>query len=405
MKKIGIALTALLPFYGLPADAEDVTGFSGYGRAGAGGATGGGTQSCFQLPGAPAKYRLGNECEFYWELEANHEFHADDGKVLKIDAMTSLYHAYGHTPTFDGPDGDTRLPQIWASLSLPALKGASIWGGRRYYKRHDIHLNDFYYWNPTGLGGGLEDYQLGNSKYTVSYAFFREDTIDQPDKASRHDFHLNGWQPNPDGSIQLGFSYIQRAGQVEGAHSGWSFTAEHIQANFLGSEHHFVVQYGEGPGIGLGQTGDLTASRDVRTWRIIESPRWQLTPKFSGMLVALAQKTYAPEHGGQTWYSFGVRPVYAFKPPYKLLIEFGHDQINPEQGDTRRLDKITIAPALGLGGPGVLDRPEIRLYYTYAHWNRAAQQAATPGTTLSETGAFGSAFHGSNFGIQLETWW
>jgi len=124
MKKIGIALTALLPLYGLPADAEDVTGFSGYGRAGAGGATGGGTQSCFQLPGAPAKYRLGNECEFYWELEANHEFHADDGKVLKIDAMTSLYHAYGHTPTFDGPDGDTRLPQIWASLSLPALKGA-----------------------------------------------------------------------------------------------------------------------------------------------------------------------------------------------------------------------------------------------------------------------------------------
>jgi len=110
MRKIEVAIVALLPIYALPVDAEDTPGFSGYGRAGVGGASEDGTQACFQLPGAPAKYRLGNECEFYGELEGNHEFHADDGKVLKIDAMTSLYHAYGHMPTFDGPDGDTRLP-------------------------------------------------------------------------------------------------------------------------------------------------------------------------------------------------------------------------------------------------------------------------------------------------------
>ncbi|KTT18372.1 hypothetical protein SB14R_23590 [Pseudomonas oryzihabitans] len=43
--------------------------FDGYGRVGVGGSADGGKQSCFQLPGAPAKYRLGNECETYWELE------------------------------------------------------------------------------------------------------------------------------------------------------------------------------------------------------------------------------------------------------------------------------------------------------------------------------------------------
>ena len=54
---------------------------------------------------------------------------------------------------------------------------------------------------------------------------------------------------------------------------------------------------------------------------------------------------------------------------------------------------------------GLMDRPEIRLYWTYASWNRGAQDAAVAGTALSDSGAFGDARHGNNFGVQLETWW
>ena len=43
------------------AQAADVD-FHGYGRSGIGSTTGGGDQACFQAAGAPAKYRLGNEC-------------------------------------------------------------------------------------------------------------------------------------------------------------------------------------------------------------------------------------------------------------------------------------------------------------------------------------------------------
>ena len=43
--------------------------FAGYLRSGAGTSTGSGKQQCFQLPGAQSKYRLGNECEQYAELE------------------------------------------------------------------------------------------------------------------------------------------------------------------------------------------------------------------------------------------------------------------------------------------------------------------------------------------------
>ena len=70
--------------------------------------------------------------------------------------------------------------------------------------------------------------------------------------------------------------------------------------------------------------------------------------------------------------------------------------------------KRTIAPTWSPAGPGFWARPEFRLYYTYASWNEAAQRAANlmaEGSALSDTGAFGNARHGSNFGVQVEHWW
>lgn len=396
---VGLAMAAVL----VPAAAEGLE-FSGYGRVGVGEALGGdGRQSCFQLPGAPSKYRLGNECETYWELELNQDvYHGEDGTVVTLNGMASLMEQYNHFPDFGGDTGSIRMPQAWAGVRSPVINDGTFWVGRRYYKRHDIHISDFYYWNPSGTGAGIDNYKLG--KYFLSYAFTREDTIDQPDKANRHDFNLGGIEPNTNGDIELGLSVIQKAGQVQGAHRGWSVSAEHDQDGFLGGENRFVVQYGEGPGIGLGQTGDLTAGGNTRTWRVLESPMWQITPNFGGALLALMQKTKAPENQGLTWYSFGVRPSYAFSDHFKLVMEFGHDQIRPDAGETRKLDKFTIAPTLSMG-KAFMARPELRLYYTYARWNRAAQRAADAETALAADGPYGSQLHGANAGVQLETWW
>jgi len=378
--------------------------FSGYGRVGVGETVGGdGRQACFQLPGAPAKYRLGNECETYWELELNQEmYRGDDGTLVTLNGMASLVEHYNHFPDFGGRTGDIRMPQAWAGVRSPVINDGTFWVGRRYYKRHDIHINDFYYWNPSGVGVGIDNYRSG--PYYLSYAFTREDTIDQPHKANRHDFNLGGIVTNLNGDLELGLSLIQKPGHVENAHSGWSVTAEHDQDGFLGGENRFVVQYGEGPGIGLGQTGELTAGSDTRSFRVLESPMWQITPNFGGALLALMQKTKAPDNQSSTWYSFGVRPSYAFSEHFKLVMEFGHDQIRPDDGGTRKLDKFTLAPTLSLGR-AFMSRPELRLYYTYARWNRAAQTAAEAETALAANGPYGSQLHGANAGIQLETWW
>ena len=62
LRQAGTATCLALLASSLPLTAMALE-FNGYGRVGVGGADTGGKQSCFQLPGAPAKYRLGNECE------------------------------------------------------------------------------------------------------------------------------------------------------------------------------------------------------------------------------------------------------------------------------------------------------------------------------------------------------
>jgi len=380
--------------------------FNGYVRSGIGESSGSDSQSCFQLSGAPSKFRLGNECEQYAELGLRQDlFTLDDGSVLSVEGMAALYNEYDHTPKFTGDHGWARLVQAYAEWSkVPALNNGSFWAGRRYYKRNDIHISDFYYWNQSATGAGIEDVEIGGLKY--SYAFSRKDNVFQENYINRHDFNVGGFDSNPGGELEFGVSYIDEPDR-EDAHSGWSVTAQHKQIGFLGGSNTFTVQYGEGPGTGLGYTGDVTLGSSDTSWRVVEYFDWQVTPRFGGQFQAVYQKDKREDGGDQDWISVGVRPVYALTEQFKLVAELGHDQIDAPEG-TRKLTKFTVAPTWSPAGPEFWARPEFRLYYTYAQWNDAAQQAANlmaAGSALSDTGAFDNAQHGSNFGVQVEYWW
>ena len=380
--------------------------FAGYLRSGVGNSLNGGKQSCFKLPGAEAKYRLGNECEQYAELELRQDVYSfDDGSVLSVDGMASLYNQYDRQLTFQGDNGSARLPQLYAQWSnLPGLNGGSLWAGRRYYKRNDIHISDFYYWNQSATGAGIEDVLIGGLKY--SYALSRKDNLYQENYVTRHDFNVAGFNTNPGGELELGLSYLDKPERTD-AHSGWAITAQHVQSEFLGGKNKFAVQYGEGSGTGLGYTGDFRLDNSSKRYRIVEFFDWQLTPRFGGQVEAVYQKDFRPDGGNQEWLSLGVRPTYAISEQFKLVTELGHDQVKAADG-TRKLSKFTFAPTWSPKGPGFWTRPEVRLYYTYASWNAAAQRAANEfdaGSALSDSGAFGSARHGSNAGLQVEYWW
>ena len=380
--------------------------FAGYLRSGVGNSLNGGKQSCFKLPGAEAKYRLGNECEQYAELELRQDVYSfDDGSVLSVDGMASLYNQYNRQLTFQGDNGTARLPQLYAQWSnLPSLNGGSLWAGRRYYKRNDIHISDFYYWNQSATGAGIEDVLIGGLKY--SYALSRKDNLYQENYVTRHDFNVAGFNTNPGGQLEFGLSYLDKPERTD-AHSGWAITAQHVQSEFLGGKNKFAVQYGEGSGTGLGYTGDFRLDNSSKRYRIVEFFDWQITPRFGGQVEAVYQKDFRPDGGNQEWLSLGVRPTYAISEQFKLVTELGHDQVKAADG-TRKLSKFTFAPTWSPKGPGFWARPEVRLYYTYASWNAAAQRAANEfdaGSALSDSGAFGSSRHGSNAGVQVEYWW
>lgn len=402
--KIPLAMLAL--FGSHSALALDV---NGYLRALGGTNSASGNAACFKLAGAGAKYRLGNECEVYGELMLGQQFaQLDDGATIKGNVMFSLFQPTADRTLLSDPNYHGMVAQAYLSANkLSALNGGGVWAGKRYYKREDIHITDFFYWNPQGLGAGVEDVGVGELK--LSYAIFREDNKDQLRKATRHDFQLRGVKVNPAGELEFGLSLIPKADRDVGGDSGWALTVQHRQSNLFGDGwNKLALQYGEGPGTGLGSTGALSNSADFRRWRVVEGIYAQLTPKLGGMLTGVIQHD-ATNAASQVWTSLGGRLAYGLTPNVKLQLELGHDQVKPSDGDTRQLTKLTIAPTLALA-QNFWSRPEVRLFYTYARWNQAAAQAATGSTdpavaSLSASGVFANATHGSTVGVQFEGWW
>jgi len=407
-KYLAAALALALP---LSVSAVDFSAeFRGYLRTGIGHTSESGTQQCFQLPGAATKYRLGNECEQFSELHFLKNFtEFSDGSVLVGEAMATLNNPYGHKATFrisDGDGGATRLAQGFLALrNVPWLNGGGLWGGRRYYKRNHVNITDFHFWNNDSTGAGIEDVGIGNGPLKLSYSFSRKDRVEQIPYVNQHDLQLAGIPVNPGGELKLGINYIDKA-SYPGAKSGWSMAVQHQQRELFGGigSNAITLQYGKGPGIGLGQTGAYTLGRDVSRLRLVEAFDWQIN-RLGGQATVVFQRDRAPGTSDVDWISVGARPVYALHEQIKLALEVGYDRADTVSWGTANLLKTTLALAWSPSGPDYSHRPEFRLYYTHANWNNAAQAAAAPGTALSSTGAFDNARHGGNFGVQIEHWW
>ncbi|HET7811561.1 MAG TPA: carbohydrate porin, partial [Steroidobacteraceae bacterium] len=177
-------LTAQHPYAGRVQ--EVLQGFMdihGYFRAGYGRDDAGGSMVGFQAPGASAKYRLGNEPDTYGEITFGKNFYgegafalndageleAGDGPIGRFQTTLAAY-----TPIQDAISSGSAqftFAEIWGSVgnviaSQPTLK---FWAGNRYYRRHDIHLNDFFFSNMSGTGGGFEDLKLGFGKLAFAW--------------------------------------------------------------------------------------------------------------------------------------------------------------------------------------------------------------------------------------------
>src|SRR6266700_1906109 len=321
---------------------------SGYFRGSFGASNQKGRMTCFALAnpaGLVSKYRLGNECEVWSETHFTFVTYAgEDGVVSTLHFMPTIY-----IPTTNigySPNGTVESPSIFttatgATVSLPNLYvdmtgvswlgGGTAWMGTRYYKREIVYISDFVYWNPSGVGGGVEDIELGRDM-RLSLAVFAVDgepaapsTATSPllpaqiDFGFRNDVQLRGIRPYENGEIRLGFQYIADFSNhpdpntgVSVTHSGWGATLQWVHT-LLGGDNKLTVQYGRGGGAGFGTLArfyypdfSLYHAPNEARFRVVEVLTIQPTEEVGAQLAGVYQRdiNFLGNDGNTTnWYT------------------------------------------------------------------------------------------------------
>ncbi|AIZ78289.1 maltoporin [Actinobacillus equuli] len=396
--------------------------FHGYARSGIGWTSGGGEQSAFTVNGGGSKYRLGNEAETYAELKLGQELYKNGEKSIYLDSNV----AYSVNQQVDWEATNPALREINVQFKnfADSLPGATLWAGKRFYQRHDVHMNDFYYWDISGPGAGVENIDVGFGKLSLAVTRNTEKDgayswgYDPKEKKWKNnqdkdvyndvfDVRLAGIETNKDGSLEIGFDF-GNAHTKDGAiyekdatKRGYMATIEHTQGNFFGGFNKFTAQYAKDAmtswSTGHSQGGSANNKGDML--RLINQGVVQASDKVEVMYALIYEKTDLDNKRGKTWYSAGVRPMYKWNDTMSTLLEVGYDRIKDQaSGQKNDLMKYTIAQQWQAGS-SIWARPAIRVFGTYAHWNDKFN-------TAHRTDAGYKAKDGEFIGgVQFEAWW
>ncbi|MGC3996565.1 MAG: carbohydrate porin [Anaeromyxobacter sp.] len=426
----GLILAVLVA---MPAAAADLE-FNGYARAGVGLAAAGGGQVCFGLAGADTKYRLGNECDYTLEPTFTSRFvKKEDKSAWGIVVMPSLYRTYQQL-TVESSDGadvgmfdnlPVRFGQIYLfGENIPELANGKIWGGRRFYDRLQTGINDQFLENEDGDGAGVEDMNVGIGKLSLAFLMNPND-----------DAHT---YPTTPGGDPVATNYIRtykvtarltdlptiRSG-AKGALSVWggwytsSLASDAPDTISKPDDMYRIAVYHtlDVTDHGMGNNlfgGKVELGENHQLWRVVLQHGLMVKSLATG-IDFLTEYRSAKNRDDEdapwatdNWFTIGARTDTHISGPFRFLIEAGHDMVDPDEGDTQQLTKVTGAFAISSGeDPG--SRPTIRIFYTHGFWNKAAQGDGgvydhwQSGARLKEV--YGNDTNGGSFGVQAEAWW
>jgi maltoporin len=432
LRKVPLAIAIAAGILSAQAGAVD---FKGYARSGIGWTGSGGEQQCFQATGAQSKYRLGNECETYAELKLGQEVWKEGDKSFYFD--TNVAYSVSQQNDWESTSPAFREANVQGKNLIEWLPGSTIWAGKRFYQRHDVHMIDFYYWDISGPGAGIENIDLGFGKLSLaatrsseaggSSAFADFDSqgnriYDNIVPNDVFDVRLAGMEINPGGTLELGVDYGHTNIpddyylQPGASKDGWMFTAEHTQSMLKGF-NKFVLQYATDSmtsnGKGIPQGASL--NNDGSMWRVLDHGAISLGDSWDMMYVAMYQDINLDNNNGTKWWTVGVRPMYKWTPIMSTLLEVGYDNVKSQRtDDTNNQYKITLAQQWQ-AGDSIWSRPAIRVFATYAKWdekwgyaNSDSGAGFTSGYAYNDTSAR-TFSRGDNdewtFGAQMEIWW
>lgn len=373
--------------------------------------------------------RLGNEDDTYGEIQLGQEVFNKDNKSFYVDSMVAMtsngsndWESTGTVCNFDDKQckDDAQFALRQFNVQAKNLFGGNetLWAGKRFYQRHDIHISDFYYWNISGAGAGIENVQAGPGK--LSFAWIRNDrssgdvfgdNMGNDVNVNTLDLRYAGiplWQ---DASLELGVDYAlvnetdaQKEMKSDNMKDGVMLTAE-LTAAVLGGFNKTVLQYGTegyaktfafyGDGSWYGaETKDGADGFRIINWGVI--PMGGKVELGHQLVYGVGNEMWDGNDKWETW-SAVVRPMYKWDDYNKTIFEGGYfKDSNKSTSGGKDKDagyKLTLAQAWSAGS-SFWARPEIRVFASYL--KNDEDKEIFDGGTSKDTW---------NFGVQAEAWW
>jgi maltoporin len=152
--------------------------FSVYIRSGVGFNGNGGPQDfSFSIPeNVGGRWRLGNENDTYMEITWKQaHLLGDSPDVMDVSMTFTPRFSWSNTKTTSdsqfakGTVISMRQAYLEAKNFIKSAPEVTIWGGQRFYDRHDIHIHDYFFDDYSGYGLGVDNIDLGFGKLLVSY--------------------------------------------------------------------------------------------------------------------------------------------------------------------------------------------------------------------------------------------
>ncbi|MEH8187972.1 maltoporin [Aeromonas allosaccharophila] len=365
--------------------------------------------------------RLGNEDDTYGEIQLGQEVYNKNNQTFYVDSMFTMKTDFQSRDWEDTASDSSNFALRQLNVQAKNLFGGNetLWAGKRFYQRHDIHISDTYYWDVSGAGAGVENIEVGPGKLSVAVTrndpweavTGTKDTID----TNVFDIRYAGIPLWTDASLEVGYDFAMANPTDEqdklnpNINDGHMLTAELTQS-MLGGFNKTVVQYfmdglaAQGVSYGSGSGSGLQSnSSSGDGFRLIN---WGVLPvgdkvEFGHQLIYAQAKDFTEwgtQYDDKDTFSAVVRPMYKWNDVMKTIAEVGYfkDNQTTKGGVESSTDgtKYTLAQAWSAGSSWWA-RPEIRVFASYVQQDG---QFRVDSNGVKQDDAW-------NFGVQAEAWW
>lgn len=452
MKKAARIVASLILAGAMAAPAFAGFEFHGYGRAGVllngnGGKAdqeGGKDNGTFNVDAnaKPFTYsvgRLGNENDNYLEAVLTNTTKAGSvnaNTTVRLAYKDHYYNAWANNEAgANGKDNGVGVRELYSEISnLPFAPKSTVWAGKRFYGRDDLHINDFFWRIMDGTGAGITNVPAGPGDLDIAFIVgSRGGNWDGTDEPMDNDKAEDGGrvQKNIDvryknlkalgGNFEVGLTYSTVTEQHNKGNADWAKAKDGIglagiygRADFFGMAPGFskiALQYGTGAQANIGNSfgaymGEEATAMQLTTFGVANIG--EKTKVMSSFVYSNIDEQYGAKNDQESWAGFTVRPQYNFTRNLAVQVEYGMDMVidgykkNGETGAAKEkydgmMHKLTIAPTITLDDTSFWTRPQLRAFVTIATWDKDLKGKTGGDQYADETS-------GTTYGVQMETW-